>query len=124
MPLKVEQLHETPEVLQIYDMLPKPLIAAIKQDASGSFSRSKVYGRATEAHKTVSAIRTSFTSWIKSPSVKRDLAAVYKKLGSLLKIDFTAKEACEDLQVTKYDITGHYNPHLDNLMTPEVSTVQ
>jgi hypothetical protein len=119
-PYKVELLHRIPRVLQIYDVLEDSLIEDIKKDVHGSFSRSQVYGKTKENHQKVSASRTSFSSWVHSLSVKSRLRKAYAKLQSTLGLDLLSKDACEDLQVTKYEITGHYNPHLDNIMTPEV----
>lgn len=112
----MEVLHNDPQVLQIYDVLSNELIDDILFQARPSLSRSKVHGQATKGQKIVSASRTSTTTWIQNANTISKLSVVYQEIESLLKINMKTKDALEDFQVTNYGITGHYNPHQDNIL--------
>lgn len=122
-PLQVELLHEHPNVLQIYDMIPTSLSKEIIKSAQKTnLSRSQVHGKDGTMRKLVSASRTSSSTWIhESEEILSTLSRkVYPRLESLLSLDLKSRGALETFQVSSYNPCGHYNPHHDNILTTKV----
>lgn len=120
LPIRVELLHEKPQVLQIYDILPASLSSGIISATSATLSRSRVHGSRSESHKLVSAQRTSSSTWMHDAKVLKKMGVIYTRLQSLLGLDLKSKGACEHFQVSSYNSCGHYNPHLDNILKSKV----
>lgn len=120
-PLKVELLHENPRVIQVHELLHEALMENIIDavQGRGQISRSKVHQKGLKI--SVSASRTSGSTWLREESLLSHLRRkVYSKLESLVGLTFRDPEGLEDFQVANYRTGGHYNPHLDNILTDEV----
>lgn len=118
----MELLHNEPRVLQIYDVissnLSEEIIAAAEKTSIG---RSKVHGKGSDTHGAVSASRTSASTWIQNDKVLKRVEKIYPRLQNVLGLNLLSPGALEEFQVSSYKTTGHYNPHLDNILTPDVS---
>jgi len=118
-PVKVEQVHSSPDILLFHDIITKPELEDIKRTAGPLLARSQVMG-SRGGSSEVSTTRTSKTGWLQDSHSK----TVEKLSGRISWVTGLATSTMDDdaelLQVANYMNGGHYNPHHDYVMREKV----
>lgn len=105
--VKIEQLHSSPDIFRVYDILTNEEASYLRKLAKTRLLRSTVqsrYGSLTTDY------RIAKTAWL---STKLDpiIEKIEKRLSDIFHLNMTSSE---DLQVVNYGLAGYYGPHLDS----------
>nr|XP_009860947.3 prolyl 4-hydroxylase subunit alpha-1-like [Ciona intestinalis] len=113
-PVKVEELCNSPHIVQFYDVINNDDIETIKKMSKKHLSRALVTGPNNTG--IVEDIRTSKVAWFK----KNDFTAVKKLYTRISEMTGLSEETFEDLQVANYGLAGEYQPHFDYTEDPSI----
>lgn len=120
-PLKMELLATEPDVIQVYDVIGDRKINRIKEAAQPSMHLSRVVDSTSKAPgaTTYSTVRTSVGTWLEEKyDSKGILPPIPYHIEQITGLKVASENSSEMLQVASYTFSGHYEVHLDALITP------
>lgn len=106
--LKIETLHEDPNIIRILDLLTEEEASYLRKSALPKLRRSTV-GKSGDLGPATTDFRIAKTAWLPK-SGDQIVERIGKRVSEILKLDLNDSE---DLQVVNYGLGGYYGPHLD-----------
>ncbi|CAG7717302.1 unnamed protein product [Allacma fusca] len=114
-PIKMELLGTKPDIVQMYDVIGDGKIQRLTEVARQNLSLSRVVDPSGDA---LSPVRTSVQSWIVE-NFHEEFRVLPKIIEILTGLNVVEGTSSEMLQIAAYTFSGHYEIHLDALLTPD-----